>query len=118
MRSATRSPRICCAMAETCARCRSCSVTPRYRRRKNTPKSKAPAFWPSTTPRIRAPAPGDRRPPLMTIEPDVAAPPVNGLKRALPLGYAFAAMGALLFSTKAIIVKIAYDYDVHPDTLI
>lgn len=54
----------------------------------------------------------------MTIEPEIAAAPVTGLKRELPLGYAFAAIGALLFSTKAIIVKIAYGYDISPDTLI
>src|SRR5262245_288249 len=54
----------------------------------------------------------------MTIEPDVAARPAEGVKKAVPLGYAFAAAGALLFSTKGIIVKLAYDYDVSPETLI
>ncbi len=54
----------------------------------------------------------------MTIEPDIAAPPVAGVKKDPPIGYAFAAMGALLFSTKGIIVKLAYDYDVSPETLI
>jgi drug/metabolite transporter (DMT)-like permease len=54
----------------------------------------------------------------MTIEPEIASPPVAGLRRELPLGYAFAATGALLFSTKAVIVKIAYGYDISPDTLI
>ena len=53
----------------------------------------------------------------MTIEPDVASTPVAG-RRDLPLGYAFAAAGALLFSTKAIIVKIAYEYDISPEALI
>src|SRR6185503_1851991 len=51
-------------------------------------------------------------------EPDVAAPPAPGLKKELPLGYVFAAVGALLFSTKGIIVKLAYGYDVSPETLI
>jgi len=54
----------------------------------------------------------------MTIEPDVAAREVAGEKKDLPLGYAFAAAGALLFSTKGIIVKLAYGYDVSPETLI
>jgi drug/metabolite transporter (DMT)-like permease len=54
----------------------------------------------------------------MTIEPEVAATPVGGAKKDVPLGYAFAAAGALLFSTKGIIVKLAYDYDVSPETLI
>ena len=54
----------------------------------------------------------------MTIEPEVAATPVAGEKKDLPLGYAFAAAGALLFSIKGIIVKLAYGYDVSPETLI
>ena len=54
----------------------------------------------------------------MTIEPEIASTPITGLKRDLPLGYAFAAAGALLFSTKAIIVKIAYGYDISPEALI
>ncbi len=54
----------------------------------------------------------------MTIEPDIAAREVAGEKKDLPLGYAFAAAGALLFSTKGIIVKLAYGYDVSPETLI
>lgn len=54
----------------------------------------------------------------MTIEPDVAAREDAGEKKDLPLGYAFAAAGALLFSTKGIIVKLAYGYDVSPETLI
>ena len=44
----------------------------------------------------------------MTIEPEVAAPPAAGVKKDVPLGYVFAATGALLFSTKGIIVKLAY----------
>jgi drug/metabolite transporter (DMT)-like permease len=54
----------------------------------------------------------------MTIEPEVAAPPAVGARKDVPLGYVFAATGALLFSTKGIIVKLAYDYDVAPETLI
>ncbi len=54
----------------------------------------------------------------MTIEPEVAAPPAVGAKKEVPLGYVFAATGALLFSTKGIIVKLAYGYDVSPETLI
>ena len=54
----------------------------------------------------------------MTIEPDVAARGVAGERKDLPIGYAFAAAGALLFSTKGIIVKLAYGYDVSPETLI
>jgi drug/metabolite transporter (DMT)-like permease len=49
----------------------------------------------------------------MTIEPEVAVSPVSGVKKDVPLGYAFAAA-----STKGIIVKLAYDYDVSPETLI
>ena len=54
----------------------------------------------------------------MTIEPDVATPPATSVKKEVPVGYAFAAAGALLFSTKGIIVKLAYGYDVSPETLI
>ena len=54
----------------------------------------------------------------MTIEPEVAATPAAGAKKDVPVGYLFAATGALLFSTKGIIVKLAYDYDVAPETLI
>src|SRR5688572_25165404 len=54
----------------------------------------------------------------MTIEPEVVAPPAPSVKKELPLGYVFAATGALLFSTKGIIVKLAYGYDVSPETLI
>lgn len=55
----------------------------------------------------------------MTVDPD-AAPiaQVPAARRDLPLGYAFAAIGALLFSTKAVIVKLAYGYDVSPEALI
>jgi len=70
------------------------------------------------TPRIREHGRSERASPRMTIEPDVAAPPASGAKKDLPLGYAFAAVGALLFSTKGIIVKLAYGYDVSPETLI
>jgi len=54
----------------------------------------------------------------MTIEPELAVPPVAEVKREPPVGYALAAIGALLFSTKGIIVKLAYDYDVGPETLL
>ena len=54
----------------------------------------------------------------MTIEPELAAPPVAEVKKEPPVGYALAAIGALLFSTKGIIVKLAYDYDVGPETLL
>jgi len=71
-------------------------------------------------PRIRAPARNDRLTGAdqMTVEPDIAAPPLIETRRGVPLGYAFAAAGALLFSTKAIIVKLAYDMNVAPDTLL
>src|SRR6185503_13755209 len=158
MRSGTRSRRIFCVTAGTCARCRNCSGMRRCRRRRNTPRSKARGFLRSTTPRIRVRGPSDpTHPPKcpppelpramrygsstsprgggefencargtgcesvskpMTIEPDVAAREDAGEKKDLPLGYAFAAAGALLFSTKGIIVKLAYGYDVSPETLI
>jgi drug/metabolite transporter (DMT)-like permease len=54
----------------------------------------------------------------MTIEPDAAPAQAPAMGRDLPLGYAFAAAGALLFSTKAVIVKLAYAHDVSPETLI
>ena len=54
----------------------------------------------------------------MTIEPEVAAVPDSGAKTVVPIGYVLAAVGALLFSTKGIIVKLAYGYDVSPETLI
>jgi len=54
----------------------------------------------------------------MTIEPEVAAAPDSGAKTVVPIGYVLAAVGALLFSTKGIIVKLAYGYDVSPETLI
>jgi|SRR6185295_16868535 len=54
----------------------------------------------------------------MTVEPDFAATPLTAAKRGVPLGYVFAATGALLFSSKAIIVKLAYDMGVEPDTLL
>src|SRR5215510_7111368 len=118
MRSGTPSPRICCAMAGTCALCKSCSGMHRCRRRRNTPRSKARGCLRSMTPPIRARGRSDSRTTRMTIEPDVAAREVGGEKKDLPLGYAFAAAGALLFSTKGIIVKLAYGYDVSPETLI
>ena len=54
----------------------------------------------------------------MTVEPDVAAAPLADIKRGIPLGYAFAATGAILFSAKAIIVKLVYGMGVDPDTLL
>src|SRR6185503_17363377 len=54
----------------------------------------------------------------MTVEPDVVSTPLETARRGVPLGYTFAAIGALLFSTKAIIVKLAYDLGVDPDTLL
>lgn len=54
----------------------------------------------------------------MTIEPEIAAPQVAATNKDVPTGYALAAIGALLFSTKGIIVKLAYGYDVSPETLI
>src|SRR5262245_32694140 len=54
----------------------------------------------------------------MTIEPEVSTPAESGGRKDVPLGYVFAATGALLFSTKGIIVKLAYGYDVSPETLI
>jgi drug/metabolite transporter (DMT)-like permease len=54
----------------------------------------------------------------MTVEPDFAATPLTDAKRGIPSGYVFAATGALLFSSKAIIVKLAYDMGVEPDTLL
>ena len=77
-----------------------------------------PAFSPFMTPRIRARGPGEHTDARMTIEPEIATPPITEVKNEVPLGYVFAAAGALLFSTKGIIVKLAYDYDVSPETLI
>jgi drug/metabolite transporter (DMT)-like permease len=54
----------------------------------------------------------------MSIEPDVAPAALSEFKQGVPLGYVFAATGALLFSTKAIIVKLAYAMGVDPETLL
>src|SRR5262245_54759476 len=54
----------------------------------------------------------------MTVEPDFATTPLTTARHRVPLGYAFAATGALLFSSKAIIVQPAYDTGVEPDTLL
>jgi hypothetical protein len=50
-------------------------------------------------------------------KPDPAVPaPV--ISRGTAAGYAFAAMGAMLFSGKAIFVKLAYAQSVDPETLL
>ena len=38
--------------------------------------------------------------------------------QSLALGYVFAAAGAILFSIKAVIVKLAYDFKVDAETLL
>ena len=48
-RCATRSPRTCCRPAATCGRSRNCSVTPRCRRPRPTPRSTAIGCWPFMT---------------------------------------------------------------------
>src|SRR5262245_33241660 len=120
MRSGIPSPRISFRTAAICVPCRNCSGTRRCRRRKSIPRLRARGCLRSTMPRIRAPARNDRLTGAdqMTVEPDIAAPPLIETRRGVPLGYAFAAAGALLFSTKAIIVKLAYDMNVAPDTLL
>src|SRR5262245_24157830 len=90
----------------------------RCRRRRNTPRSKGRAFSRCMMLRIRAPARSDSVLPLMTVEPEIASPPIAAQRQELPLGYAFAAIGALLFSMKGIIIKIAYGYGISPDALI
>ena len=54
MRCAIRSPPICSRAAAICARSRTCSATPRCRRRKSTPASTARGCSPPTAPLIRA----------------------------------------------------------------
>jgi len=53
----------------------------------------------------------------MTAEPVLTATPARE-RRNLSIGYVFAATGAILFSIKAIIVKLAYGLNVDPETLL
>jgi len=52
----------------------------------------------------------------VVAEPELARGAVG--RRRLTTGYAMAAAGAILFSLKAIIVKLAYGLDVDPETLL
>src|SRR5262245_61766330 len=54
MRCAIPSPPTCWRAAATCARSRSCSVTPRCRPRRSTPRSIPNGCWKRTATRIRA----------------------------------------------------------------
>jgi drug/metabolite transporter (DMT)-like permease len=59
----------------------------------------------------------------MTDHPTTADPPATVLapaqaSRAIWIGYAFAALGALLFSTKGIIIKLAYAEGINAETLL
>ncbi len=51
----------------------------------------------------------------MSPEPSAAA---TGERRQTSIGYLLAATGAILFSIKAVIVKLAYALDVDPETLL
>ena len=51
----------------------------------------------------------------MSSEPSAAA---TGERRQTSIGYLLAATGAILFSIKAVIVKLAYALDVDPETLL
>ena len=50
--------------------------------------------------------------------PTLRRPPASEARRYRQLGYVFAATGAVLFSTKAIFIKLAYAYDVDAETLL
>ena len=56
----------------------------------------------------------------VSAEPPVAATTVasDQPSRAPLVGYAFAAIGAVLFSTKAIIIKLAYAEGINAETLL
>ena len=51
----------------------------------------------------------------MSPEPSAAA---TGERRQTSIGYLLAATGAILFSIKAVIVKLAYALEVDPETLL
>jgi drug/metabolite transporter (DMT)-like permease len=51
-------------------------------------------------------------------EPPATVPPPAQASRGLWIGYAFAALGALLFSTKGIIIKLAYAEGINAETLL
>src|SRR4051794_15563632 len=50
--------------------------------------------------------------------PTLRAAPSLHAHRGIQLGYLFAATGAILFSTKAIFIKLAYRYGVDAETLL
>ena len=54
MPCATASPRICWALARTCAACRNCSAMPASARRRSTPRSMRPGCWTHIASPIRA----------------------------------------------------------------
>jgi drug/metabolite transporter (DMT)-like permease len=54
----------------------------------------------------------------VSADPPAAAIPAPNLQRNLWIGYACAAAGAFLFSTKAIIIKLAYAEGLNAETLI
>lgn len=62
----------------------------------------------------------DQGPPvaLQAETPPVAAVPTAPSRGYVQLGYVFAAVGAILFSTKAVAIKLAYREDVDAETLL
>jgi len=60
----------------------------------------------------------NEHPANLTTEPPAALPEAAAPLRSPWLGYACAASGAFLFSTKAIIIKLAYREGLTPETLI
>ena len=62
-------------------------------------------------------APG-RSAPGFAPEPELPPPARPGLSQALWVGYACGAAGAILFSTKAVIIKLAYAEGLSTETLI
>src|SRR5256885_9556875 len=55
---------------------------------------------------------------IQTTSPLPASPALSAERRYRDVGYLFAAAGAVLFSTKAVIVKLAYGVRLDPETLL
>jgi drug/metabolite transporter (DMT)-like permease len=51
-------------------------------------------------------------------DPGAAAPAPSGAAQSQTIGYIFAAIGAILFSTKAVAIKLAYQEQVSAETLL
>ena len=60
----------------------------------------------------------DKSPAEVVAEPPVAVVPPVEAPRSLWVGYLFAALGAALFSTKAIFIKLAYGEGINAETLL